>query len=266
MMQPAIKWSGSKRSQTQYIIPLIPPHRTYYEPFVGGGAVLYALHSQKAVCGDICAPLIALWNRIKYYPTRLADSYESRWNRLQTEGQDVYYEIRDRFNKEQSPEDFLFLTRTCVNGLTRFNAKGEFNNSFHLSRKGIQPDSLREILLDWSSHIKGARFVHGDYETTTRTAVSGDFVYLDPPYAGTKGMYYGTLDYDRFFRYLGRLNDKGIMYALSFDGIRGDSDYTIDVPKDLYKRHLYLPSGNSTFRKVQGNRTEKVLESLYLNY
>lgn len=266
MMQPAIKWSGSKRSQTQYIVPLIPPHRTYYEPFVGGGSVHYALHPQKAVCGDICAPLIALWNRIKYYPTRLADSYESRWNRLQTEGQSVYYEIRDRFNREQSPEDFLFLTRTCVNGLTRFNTKGEFNNSLHLSRKGIQPDSLREILLDWSSHIQGTRFVHGDYETTTRTAVRGDFVYLDPPYAGTKGMYYGTLDYDRFFRYLGRLNDKGVRYALSFDGIRGDSDYTVDVPKDLYKRHLYLPSGNSTFRKVQGNTTEKVMESLYLNY
>ena len=151
-------------------------------------------------------------------------------------------------------------------GLTRFNAKGEFNNSFHLSRKGIQPDSLRTILLDWSSHIQGTRFVCGDYETTTRTATKEDFVYLDPPYAGTKGMYYGTLDYDRFFRYLGRLNDKGIRYALSFDGIRGDKDYSVSVPKDLYKRHLYLPSGNSTFRKVQGNTTEKVMESLYLNY
>ena len=266
MMQPAIKWSGSKRSQTRYIVPLIPPHRTYYEPFVGGGSVLYALHPQKAVCGDICAPLIALWNRIKYYPTRLADSYESRWNRLQTEGQGVYYEIRDRFNREQDPEDFLFLTRTCVNGLTRFNAQGEFNNSFHLPRKGIQPNSLREILLDWSSHIQNVRFVCADYTVTTRNAEKGDFVYLDPPYAGTKGIYYGKLDYERFFGYLHDLNGRGVRFALSFDGKRDGYDYGIDLPHDLYKRKMQLPSGLSTFRKVQNGKNDMVYETLYLNY
>ena len=53
---------------------------------------------------------------------------------------------------------------------------------------------------------------------------------------------------------------------LSFDGIRGQENYTVDLPKELYKRHVFIESGNSTFRKVIDKETEKVLESLYLNY
>ena len=265
-MQPAIKWSGSKRSQAESIIRFIPPYDTYYEPFVGGGSVMYALSPRKAVCGDVCAPLIGLWNMIKTDPMHLAESYERRWNRLQKEGQSVYYEIRDRFNREQRPEDFLFLTRTCVNGLTRFNSKGEFNNSFHITRDGIQPDSLAKILRDWSSHIQNVRFVCADYTVTTRNAGKEDFVYLDPPYAGTKGMYYGKLDYERFFGYLHDLNGRGVKYALSFDGKRDGYDYGMEIPHDLYKRKIQLPSGLSTFRKVQNGKNDMVYESLYLNY
>ena len=76
----------------------------------------------------------------------------------------------------------------------------------------------------------------------------------------------GTIDYNRFLEYLEDLNVRGIKYLLSFDGIRGNEDYTVDLPKELYKRHEFIPSGNSTFKKVIDKETEKVLESLYLNY
>ena len=90
-----------------------------------------------------------------------------------------------------------------------------------------------------------------------------DFIYLDPPYANTKGMYYGTIDYDEFFNYLRNLT---CSYAFSFDGIAGKENNTFDVPKDVYTNHEYLYNGNSSFRRTIGKSNNvDVLESLYIN-
>jgi DNA adenine methylase len=269
MINPVIKWSGSKRSQADVIKKNAPDtFNTYYEPFVGGGAILYALNPKRAVCGDICEPLIDLWEEIKNCPKDLADGYRERWTRLQTEGYEAYYKIRDDFNKTHNPKDLMFLSRTCVNGLIRFNAQGEFNNSLHHTRPGINPDRLEKIILDWSDHIKGAVFYAKDYQETTAKAVEGDFIYLDPPYFHTVGRYYGTksIDFQEFLDYLDGLNQRGIKYILSFDGKRGDTDYTVELPSELYKRHELVPSGNSSFKKVMDKQQQLVYESLYMNY
>ncbi|MBO6204503.1 MAG: Dam family site-specific DNA-(adenine-N6)-methyltransferase [Selenomonas sp.] len=267
-MKPVIKWSGSKRSQADKIKKYFPnDFGTYYEPFIGGGSMLYATNpTGVSICGDICVPLIDLWKQIRDNPIELADEYEARWEKLQNDGYMVYYNIRDEFNRNHSPQDLLFLSRTCVNGLIRFNDKGEFNNSLHYSRPGIKPSSLRMIISDWSVRIKNTEFIAADYRETTASAKCGDIIYLDPPYFHTKGRYFGTIDFDAFIQYLEELNDKGVMYILSFDGKRGSEDYTVDIPQHLYKRHEFLPSGNSTFRKVIDKETEKVFESLYLNF
>ena len=78
-MQPVIKWSGSKRPQAEIIKSYIPNFDTYYEPFVGGGSIMYAVSPQKAIVGDICKPLINLWNEIKTNPQQVADEYKKRW-------------------------------------------------------------------------------------------------------------------------------------------------------------------------------------------
>lgn len=184
---PVIKWSGSKRSQVSTILRYVPTFNKYYEPFVGGGSVLYAAAPNSGVCGDICEPLIQFWNTVKSFPVQLADSYAERWEQLQKEGYQTYYVIRDRFNATPNAEDLLFLSRTCVNGLIRFNKNGEFNNSLHHTRKGIIPHSLKQILLDWSGHIQGISFICGDYRETTESITKDDFIYLDPPYFNTKG-------------------------------------------------------------------------------
>lgn len=267
MFQPVIKWSGSKRSQSAKIKAFLPEDfETYYEPFVGGGSMLYAISPAKAVCSDICSPLIDLWNKIKENPEELSSAYRERWTRLQTEGYETYYKIRDDFNRNHSPLDLMFLSRTCVNGLIRFNANGEFNNSLHHTRPGISPDKLDKIIKDWSNHIQGTEFFAGDYRETTQNAKEGDFIYLDPPYFHTKGRYYGTIDFNEFIAYLESLNSRGIKYALSFDGIREENNYTVNLPKELYKRHVFIPSGNSSFKKVMDKQSLKVLESLYLNW
>lgn len=262
-----IKWTGSKRSQADELISYFPKEiNTYYEPFLGSGAVLGQLKPIKAVCSDVNKPLIELWENIKDNPKKVITSYKKNWDSLQEEGHTFFYSVRDKFNKKQSPLDFLFLTRTCVNGLIRYNQKGEFNNSLHHTRKGINPSSLERIILSWSNIIKPYKFFNQSYELTTKNAKVGDFVYLDPPYFNTGSQYFGSIDFDKFICYLEELNKKGIKYALSYDGKRGEESFVINLPKHLYKRHIMLHSGNSAFGKVQNKKVEKVYESLYLNY
>lgn len=264
---PFIKWSGSKRSQAKEIVSFFPKNiAMYYEPFLGSGAVLGYFKPQKAICSDINAPLIELWQMIKEKPTLASDDYRKKWGLLQENGHKYFYKIRDEFNKKQSPLGLLFLTRTCVNGLIRYNKKGEFNNSFHHTRKGVCPNKLEKTISEWSEMIRDHVFLNQSYEIATANVKSKDFVYLDPPYFNAGTRYFGSIDFAKFIGYLEDLSKKGIKYALSYDGTRGEKSYTVAIPKRLYRRHIMLHSGNSTFRKVQDKKTEKVFESLYLNY
>jgi DNA adenine methylase len=265
-MQPVIKWSGSKRSQSEEILKHMPKEfDKYYEPFIGGGAILYTMNHKEAVCGDICKPLIELWKQIRDNPKEIGEKYEMLWNELQQNGQDFYYNTRTTFNAEQKPEQLLFLSRTCTNGLIRFNQKGEFNNSFHLNRPGINPQKLKNIIEDWSQNIQNAKFYHCNYYDLVKTATDKDFVYLDPPYFHTKGMYFGTIDYNKFVDFLRDLNKRNIRFMLSYDGKRGDESFEVELPKDIYKQHILIESGVSSFNRLQ-NKSVMVQESLYMNY
>lgn len=168
--QPVIKWSGSKRSQADEIIKYFPTNiDTYYEPFIGGGSMLMTLmlNSDRIkvkhyICSDINKGLIDLWNLIKDSPQEVADHYEKLWNEMNSDDmrgdqsyKRSYYEnVRERYNKEHDPLDFMFIDRTCFNGLIRYNSKGEFNSPYHLNRNGIRPNVLRTIVSEWSDLLK----------------------------------------------------------------------------------------------------------------
>lgn len=277
MFQPVIKWSGSKRSQCNEIIKYFPREiDTYYEPFCGGASVLRALIESDIkvnnyVCTDLNKGLIDLWNEIKTNPQEVSDYYERLWNEMNGDSEKdkaykrSYFEmVRERYNKEHNPLDFMFIMRTTTNGMPRYNSNGEFNNSFHITRDGIIPDKLRKIINEWSHLLidNNVRFNCCSYDCIKPT--DNDFMYLDPPYAGTKGMYFGGFDNIELFEWLRKLDCK---WALSYDGISGNIDNTYDVPSDLYKEHIYIKSGNSSFKRVIGkSRDSIVYESLYLNY
>lgn len=261
-----VKWTGSKRSQAYSIARLMPAYRRYFEPFLGGGAMLYLAARPDSVGGDIYRPLIDLWQMVQREPKSVIEDYAKQWKFLQDNLPDYYYEVRDRFNAAPTPLDLCFLMRTCVNGIVRFNERGGFNNSFHLSRKGMDPVRFGAIVRSWHEVIQGARFVCQDYSETVAEVEKGDFVYFDPPYAGNKQRYTADLDLDRFFEVLDDLNRREVSWALSFDGKRGEKDLRHDVPKGLYRRQLFITSGNSAVGKVLNGPVEKVQESLYLNY
>ena len=267
MLEPVIKWSGSKRQVANDLSRLIPDSNTYFEPFVGGGAMLPFRNIKNGVANDIIPELVNLWNAIKNEPEQTAFEYQIRWEKLQTEGHQVYYEIRDKFNETKNCFDFLFLTRTCVNGLIRYNEKGEFNNSFHLTRPGINPKTLKEIILKWNYYVKDVNFYNLDYAEILANVKKDNFVFLDPPYGGTKDRY-TKIDFDlkNFYGELDRLNSVGAKWILTFDGNAGSREYDYELPKEIYKHKVFIKTGNSPFTKMMKTTIDAVYESVYLNF
>lgn len=266
-LSPVIKWFGSKRPVAEELSKHFLPCHTYFEPFVGGGAMLPFAKASQGFASDIIPELISLWNLIKENPDKVASEYELRWKRLQKEGVDVYYEIRDTFNRTKNCLDFLFLTRTCVNGMIRYNSAGEFNNSFHLSRPGINPNTLRQILLKWSKSIQKITFLNIDYHECLSFVQKGDFVFLDPPYGGTKDRYtQQKFNITDFYNELDRLNSIGAFWMLTFDGSSGDRVYNFAPPFELYSHKFLVNTGNSSFSKLIEKKNDVISESVYLNF
>lgn len=276
-LEPVIRYNGSKRSQAFDIIRNFPKtFDTYYEPFCGGASVLFALlHSdiriKHYIASDLNSDLIALYNAIKTIPTDIANHYEKLWNELNKDNdierkKEFYNSIRDRLNKNHDPLDFMFIMRTVINGRPRYNSLGDFNCALHLSRNGIIPNSLREIILYWNMMLNkyDVEFVNCSYEHWNPS--KSDFMYLDPPYANTSSLYLGNFDNDKFFNWLRTVR---CPYAWSYDGYvdLNDSTYdlTFSVPDDLYDNHIYLQSGKARFRSTHGaTGSSMVYESLYL--
>ena len=275
MFQPVIKWSGSKRSQSRQIISYFPKEiGTYYEPFCGGGSVLRALldsniNVKRYVASDLNKDLIELFLAIKNRPNDVYEHYNDLWH-LMNDGlnDDKCYKrkffetIRERYNTYHSPLDFMFIMRTTTNGMPRYNRNGEFNNSFHITRNGINPSTLKKIIFEWSNllNVNNVEFRCCSFELINPN--ENDFIYLDPPYANTKGMYFGGFDNKKLFEWLKEVKCK---WAMSYDGISGKENNTFAVPENLYDEHFYLKSGNSSFKRTIGrDNNAMVYESLYI--
>lgn len=270
--KPVIKWSGSKRSQSEQIVSHFPKIiKTYYEPFCGSCSVLYQLLNtpdikvDRYVCSDINNDLIGLWEIIQKCPLQLYENYYIKWNELNSlpnieSKNNYYYDIRNRFNKYRNPCLFFFLIRTCFNGLIRYNKKLEFNSPFHIGRPGIQPDKIKDIIFQWSEKIQNVEFKCCSY-IDIQPLDNEDFMYLDSPYFSTKAMYNGKIDYNEYWNWLRK---QKCDYVFNFDGING-KDNTYNVPKNLYDKHLYLDKELSSYSRLNKEKIY-VRESLYIKY
>lgn len=274
MYEPIIKWTGSKRSQAKEILSHFPNQiNVYYEPFCGSCAMLRRLLDSDIrvngyICSDINGDLISLWNMIKNNPQLIYEAYSTMWRELNADSdierkKQYFYTVRERFNRQKNPADFMFIMRTTTNGMPRYNSGGDFNNSFHITRNGVIPGTLKKILYEWNRLLNenNVQFVHCSYGDIKPD--ENDFVYLDPPYANTRGMYYGKIDCISLWGWLENLKCK---YVLSFDGISGNTDNTFAVPESIYKEHKYIRSGNSSFKRTVGKSSDSIVyESLYLS-
>lgn len=187
-LQPFLKWAGGKRQLLSQLRKYYPTHyNTYYEPFVGAGAVLFDLRPNRGVINDTNSELINLYNVIKN-----KEKLELLLEDLQTHinEQEYFYQIRswDRQDDYANVPDFkkasrfIYLNKTCFNGLYRVNSKGHFNVPFG---KYKNPDYVNEAVLRAVHHFLNENkidILNGDFEEAVAGAKAGDFIYFDPPY------------------------------------------------------------------------------------
>ncbi|WP_245527464.1 DNA adenine methylase [Corynebacterium lipophiloflavum] len=249
-LKPLVKWVGGKRQLLSEIHRLLPPshpERTYFEPFLGGGAVLFSLLPNRAIVNDVNAELINLYQIVKDQPADLINLVSSYPHE-----KEFYYRLRDL---DRNPVDWqkltrlekaartLYLNRAGFNGLYRVNAKGHYNVPFG-RYKTLNFDtqniwSVYEFLRSTSIEFSSV-----DYREALTRAKLGDFAYIDPPYDPTNPTSsftaYTTGGFNRenqieLRQEIDRLTDKGVYVMLSnsaTDFVRNEySGYTVHTVK-----------------------------------
>jgi DNA adenine methylase len=221
--RPLLRWAGSKRKLLPKLIPYwSSDFGRYIEPFVGSGALFYALAPRTAVLSDLNGELIDALTTTRNRPNAVYDVLESL-----PRGKDSYYALRSldasTLLKVERAARFLFLNRYCFNGLYRTDQMGRFNVPFGATKTGDIPD--RATFLRSASMLKRATLLNDDFESVIDQHVeSTDFVYLDPPYAVDNRRIFkqygpqtfGTDDLHRVKRCLETIEARGAKFVLSY--------------------------------------------------
>lgn len=178
-MKPFLKWAGGKRWLfNDDFIAALPDFSRYIEPFVGGGAGFFALEPENAIISDVNVDLITLYRVIRDNAEEFTAALEVH---QQKHNKEYYYHIRalEPECKIERAARFLYLNRTCWNGLYRLNKLGQFN---------VPIGSKTQVLLDTDDFarvaklLSGAEIKHSDFEAIIDLSGAGDLVFIDPPY------------------------------------------------------------------------------------
>lgn len=203
---PPIKCQGIKTKLVPFIFRNIcwNESRTarWFEPFLGSGVVVLNLAPQRAVLSDTNKHIIRFYESIqkgKLTASTVREYLVKEGKKLEQRGEEYYYEVRERFNQEGSPLDFLFLNRASFNGLVRFNSRGDFNVPFCRKPERFSPAYITKIVnqVNWVAKQmwgKDWQFLVASWEEVLELAEDADFVYIDPPYIGRHTDYYNRWD------------------------------------------------------------------------
>lgn len=181
---PIIKWAGGKRQLMFELLKNMPKtYNRYFEPFIGGGALFFELQPENAYISDVNEELTNLYSIIKNNPNELIEDLKKH-----EVSKEYFLQIRsvDRDNKYKKLNDiqrasrFIYLNRTCFNGLYRVNSQGQFNVPFgHYKNPRIIDE---HNLLNCSKLLQKTEIKNTDFSEILNHVKKGDFVYFDPPY------------------------------------------------------------------------------------
>ena len=246
---PFLKWAGGKRQLLDRISERMPQkYNNYYEPFIGGGAVLFGLQPERALINDINESLINTYRIIATNPQTLIECVKELDSKIGEDGKKYYYDLRERYNDKLMKKEFdvelaslfIFINKHCFNGLYRVNGKGLFNVPYNNSkRESIDEESIMAV----SDYLKNVTILSGDFEVACQGAGNGDFVFLDSPYAPlnpTSFESYTKEGFDieshkRLAKVFDELTDRGCYCMLTnhntdfINSLYGNKGYKIDV-------------------------------------
>jgi len=225
---PIVKWAGGKRQLLPVIEQNLPKtFARYFEPFVGGGAVLFHLQPENALVNDVNEELINLYRVIKENIDALIETLKNHKNE-----EAWFYEVRNQdrdnaYRRKSSVERAArihYLNKTCYNGLYRVNSAGQFNAPFGRYKN---PNIVNEKNLRAVHHYLNTNkieILNIDFSAALKPAQKGDFVYLDPPYdpvsesanfTGYSKMGFGRPEQERLKKTCDDLHKRGVHFLLS---------------------------------------------------
>lgn len=222
---PPIKCQGIKTKLVDFVASNIrwDGDGQWIEPFLGSGVVLFNLQPERAIVADTNCHIIRFYADLQaglIDESSVREHLTKAGERLSSDGESVYYGIRERFNALQEPLDFLFLNRACFNGLIRFNRKGEFNVPFcrkpnrfakaYVTKICNQVRRVAQLMRqnDWTFRV-------WDWKATLDKATVGDFVYCDPPYIARHSDYFGQWSDDDAVQLARRVTELDCGFAVS---------------------------------------------------
>ncbi len=272
-MKAILKWPGGKRQLLNEIKKYIPENiNTYYEPFIGGGAVFFDLMFNDAYMNDVNWELVNVYKQIKSHSKKLIQLLEKH---KQNHNKEYYYSIRKLDRSEQYQElshiekaaRFIYLNKTCYNGLYRVNSKGQFNAPMGKYKNPNICD--KEHILEMSQYLKKnhIQIKNMDFEKFLKNVKKGDFVYLDPPYdplSDTANFTsyskdgFNKKDQIRLKKVCDVLNEKGVHFLLS--------NSNTSFINDLYKDYKIVKVKARRNINSKGNGRGEIFEVLIMNY
>lgn len=198
---PPLKINGIKTKLIPAILHNIQDwdknNGSWVEPFMGSGCVGFNVLPQHMIMNDLNPHLPDFYRWLVSQDAKALERYLVMRGILLAEiGDNFYYTIRSRYNQSPIPADFLFLNRTCFNGVVRFNRKGEFNSPFcHKPNRFNNPAFLTKVMnqvqgFQLRAMNRDWKFTTGNFDQCFQNLSSKDFVYCDPPYIGRHTNYY----------------------------------------------------------------------------
>lgn len=271
---PPIKSQGIKTKLVPWIQSILPSDfdGTWIEPFMGTGAVAFNVAPRRALLCDSNPHLVNFYSSIasgEITPEVVKEFLTREGEVLLSKGEDHYYFVRERFNAEHSPLDFLFVNRAGFNGMIRFNRKGGFNIPFCRKPQRFAQAYVTKIVnqVAWVSKIIKAKeftFKCQDFSKTIQDASPNDIIYCDPPYIDRHVDYYNGWDdgherdlFDRLSGFAGKF----ILSTWHHNDYR-ENEYV----KSLWSEHHVLTREH--FYHVGGKEENRnpVVEALVTNF
>lgn len=261
-----LKWVGNKFRYAEAIANHLPDDLgTYYEPFVGTGAVLGTLAPNRAVAGDALPVLIDLLRVVQVEPGRLIAHYATERERIIERGRNAYEEVKANYNARPNPDDLLVISRTCYGGVMRFTRTGSISTPMG-PHKPMPADKLARYMEEWQARLRGTEFVHQSFDQTMALAGDGDTIYCDPPYLHGQSILYGAQDFrlPRLWEAVASAVERGAWVAVSVDGYRRSGAKPIDlgIPDGLFARELLIERGGCMLRRFQLEGADMALEQV----
>jgi DNA adenine methylase len=266
---PFLKWAGGKRQLLSHLLARVPEKfGSYHEPFVGGGALFFALQPKRAYLSDTNRELVNCYRVIQDSVGPLIEDLKKH-----VYDQEYFYKVRDidrnseyeKWNRIEKASRLIFLNRTCYNGLYRVNSRGFFNTPFgrYTDPKIVDEPNLRAC----HKVLKDAKIVCESYLNVELIVKKGDFVYFDPPYfpvsATSSFASYSsdgfTADNHRELRDLcKRLDRKGVRFMLTNSSTPFVRELYADFKVEAVEANRAINS--------KGARRGKIHELIVTNY